>query len=136
MAAPAVARWAEANERYLRQNIEIGQVYSNTGGIAKVVRYSFQSPSLGSGAYLVINEHASGGIMIASSIMMGRALAPIEIALSNWKQLVAARQGIERLRTILTAVAPPPAAAVELPRPKLSLSVEDVAVEVPGRHRV
>jgi len=136
MTARLVARWAEANERYLRQNIEIGKVYANTGAIAKVVRYALQSAILGIGAYLVINEHASGGIMIASSIMMGRALAPIEIALSNWKQLVAARQGIERLRTILTAVAPPPAAAVELPRPKLSLSVEDVAVEVPGSDRV
>jgi PrtD family type I secretion system ABC transporter len=74
--------------------------------------------------------------MIASSIMMGRALAPIEIALVNWKQLVAARQGIDRLRTILTALAPPAAVAVELPRPKLSLSVEDITVEVPGTERV
>jgi ATP-binding cassette, subfamily C, bacterial PrsD len=136
MTARLVARWSEANEQYLRQNIEIGKVYANTGAIAKVVRYALQSAILGIGAYLVINEHASGGIMIASSIMMGRALAPIEIALGNWKQLVAARQGIDRLRTILTAVAAPPAAAVELPRPKLSLSVEDIAVEVPGSDRV
>src|SRR6202042_3470504 len=97
-----------------RQNIEIGKVYANTGAIAKVVRYALQSAILGTGAYLVIIEQASGGIMIASSIMMGRALAPIEIALANWKQLVAARQGIDRLRKILGTVAPPQATAVEL----------------------
>ena len=60
---------------------------------------------LGTGAYLVVIEQASGGIMIASSIMMGRALAPIEVALGTWKQLVAARQGIDRLREILKATA-------------------------------
>jgi PrtD family type I secretion system ABC transporter len=136
MTTRLVNRWSDANEQYLRQNIEIAQVYANTGAIAKIVRYALQSAILGIGAYLVINQQASGGIMIASSIMMGRAVAPIEIALANWKQLVAARQGVERLRAILTAVAPAPAAAVELPRPKLSLSVENIAVEVPGSDRV
>ena len=136
MTARLIGRWSEANERYLRQNIEVAKVYANMGALARVVRYGLQSAILGIGAYLVINEQASGGIMIASSIMMGRALAPIEIALVNWKQLVAARQGIDRLRTILTAVSPPATVAVELPRPKLRLSVEDISVEVPGTDRV
>ncbi len=60
---------------------------------AKVLRYVLQSAILGTGAYLVVIEQASGGIMIASSIMMGRALAPIEVALSTWKQLVACAAG-------------------------------------------
>ena len=136
MTARLVIRWSEANERYLGQNIEIAKVYANMGAVAKAVRFALQSAILGIGAYLVINEQASGGIMIASSIMMGRALAPIEIALVNWKQLVAARQGIDRLRGILTTVSPPAAAAVELPRPKLSLSVDDITVLVPGSDRV
>ena len=129
-------RWLNANERYLRQNLEVANVYANIGALAKVVRYILQSAILGIGAYLVITDRASGGIMIASSIMMGRALAPIEIALVNWKQLVAARQGIGRLRHFLTSVEPAPAAAVQLPRPKQSLSVEDVAVTVPGTEQV
>jgi PrtD family type I secretion system ABC transporter len=136
MTARLVTRWSEANERYLGKNIEIAKVYANMGAVAKAVRFALQSAILGIGAYLVINEQASGGIMIASSIMMGRALAPIEIALVNWKQLVAARQGIDRLRGILTTVSPPAAAAVELPRPKLSLSVDDITVLVPGSDRV
>ena len=95
------ARWSQANEQYLQENVRATDVYANLGSGAKVLRYVLQSAILGTGAYLVVIEQASGGIMIASSIMMGRALAPIEVALSNWKQLVAARQGIIRLRDIL-----------------------------------
>src|SRR5262249_56976723 len=89
-----------ANERYLRENIRATDVSVNLGSGAKVLRYVLQSGMLGMGAYLVVADKASGGIMIASSIMMGRALAPVEVALGSWKQLVAARQGIARLRGI------------------------------------
>jgi len=129
-------RWAQLNERHLQQIFDVSDVYANIGAIAKVVRYALQSAILGVGAYLVIIEQASGGIMIASSIMMGRALAPIEIALANWKQLVAARQGIDRLRNILAATAPSPPPALALPRPNQSLSVEDITLAVPGSDRV
>jgi ATP-binding cassette, subfamily C, bacterial PrsD len=125
-------RWLEANERFLRQNFMTADIYANIGAIAKAVRYALQSAILGVGAYLVIIEQASGGIMIASSIMMGRALAPIEIALSNWKQLVAARQGIDRLRDVLATVATPATPAVKLARPRQSLSVENISVTIPG----
>jgi ATP-binding cassette subfamily C protein PrsD len=129
------ARWADANETYLQQNFQVTDVYANLGAIAKVIRYVLQSAILGIGAYLVIIEQASGGIMIASSIMMGRALAPIEIALANWKQLVAGRQGIGRLREVLKATANPAVPAVALPRPRQILSVEDLTVTVPGGNR-
>jgi len=130
------ARWVEANERHLRQVFDVSDTYANIGAIAKVLRYLLQSAILGVGAYLVIVEQGSGGIMIASSIMMGRALAPIEIALANWKQLVAARQGIDRLRAVLGTAAPPVAGAVDLPRPSQNLSVENITVTVPGNDRI
>ncbi len=129
-------RWRDANERFLSENFAAADVYSNVGAIAKVVRYALQSAILGIGAYLVIIEQASGGIMIASSIMMGRALAPIEIALSNWKQLVAARQGINRLRDILSTIPASVAPALDLPRPRQCLSVENITVSIPGSDRV
>lgn len=129
------ARWSQANERYLRENIRATDVYANLGSGAKVLRYVLQSGMLGIGAYLVVADKASGGIMIASSIMMGRALAPVEIALGTWKQLVAARQGIARLREICKATAPPPAPPVELPRPCRELSVRDLAVAAPGTEK-
>src|SRR5262245_46692329 len=79
------ARWSRANERYLRENIRASDVSVNLGSGAKVLRYVLQSGMLGLGAYLVVVDKASGGVMIASSIMMGRALAPVEVALSTWK---------------------------------------------------
>jgi PrtD family type I secretion system ABC transporter len=125
-------RWSQANERYLRQNIRATDVYANLGSGAKVLRYVLQSGMLGIGAYLVVADRASGGIMIASSIMMGRALAPVEVALGSWKQLVAARQGIVRLREICKVTAKPPAPPVVLPRPYRELSVQEIAVVAPG----
>jgi ATP-binding cassette subfamily C protein PrsD len=126
------ARWSQANERYLQENIRATDVYANLGSGAKVLRYILQSGMLGVGAYLVVADRASGGIMIASSIMMGRALAPVEIALGSWKQLVAARQGLTRLRDICKATAPPAAPPVVLSRPSRELSVRDLAVAAPG----
>jgi ATP-binding cassette subfamily C protein PrsD len=126
------ARWSQANERYLQENIRATDVYANLGSGAKVLRYILQSGMLGIGAYLVVADRASGGIMIASSIMMGRALAPVEIALGSWKQLVAARQGLKRLRDICKATAPPAAPPVKLPRPCRELSVQDLTVTAPG----
>ncbi|MDB5519944.1 MAG: type secretion protein, partial [Tardiphaga sp.] len=125
-------RWSQANERYLRENIRATDLYANLGSGAKLLRYVLQSGMLGIGAYLVVADKASGGIMIASSIMMGRALAPVEIALGSWKQLVAARQGLVRLRDICKVTAKPPAPPVALPRPCRELSVEDLAVAAPG----
>ena len=129
------ARWSRANERYLQENIRASDVSANLGSGAKVLRYVLQSGMLGLGAYLVVIDKASGGVMIASSIMMGRALAPVEVALGTWKQLIAARQGVKRLREICKATAPPAAPPVELPRPSRELSVQNLSVAAPGMDR-
>jgi ATP-binding cassette subfamily C protein PrsD len=129
------ARWSQANERYLAQNIRATDVYANLGAGAKVLRYVLQSGMLGLGAYLVVSDKASGGIMIASSIMMGRALAPVEVALSSWKQLVAARQGINRLRETLKSTAKPSVQRVVLPRPSHELLVQELSVMAPNMQK-
>jgi ATP-binding cassette, subfamily C, bacterial PrsD len=126
------ALWARVNERHLRENIRASDVYANLGSGAKVLRYVLQSGMLGIGAYLVVADKASGGIMIASSIMMGRALAPVEVALGSWKQLVAARQGIARLRDICKSTAKAAAPPIMLPRPRRELSVQQLSVAAPG----
>src|SRR5258708_3963631 len=125
-------RWSLANERYLRENIRATAVYANLGSGAKALRYLLQSGMLGIGAYLVVADKASGGIMIASSIMMGGALAPVEVALSTWKQLVAARLSIKRLREICKATAAPVVPPVVLPRPSRELSVQNLAIAAPA----
>jgi ATP-binding cassette subfamily C protein PrsD len=130
------ARWSKTNEQFLQENIRIMDVHANLGSAAKVLRYTLQSALLGIGAYLVVVEQASGGIMIASSIVMGRALAPIEVALGTWKQLVAARLGVERLRDILKATAAPERPAVALPQPCRRLLVQSLAVMAPGTERI
>lgn len=129
------SRWTDVNERYLKENIRASDVYANLGSAAKVLRFILQSGMLGIGAALVVSEQASGGVMMASSILMGRALAPVEVALGSWKQLVAARQGILRLRDICKATAKPPAPPVSLPRPCRELAVQELTVAAPGQER-
>jgi ATP-binding cassette subfamily C protein PrsD len=128
-------RWSLTNERYIHHNTNLADVNANLNSAARIFRFILQSAVLGVGAYLVVVEQASGGIMIASAIVVGRALAPVEVALTNWKQLVAAREGIGRLRAILKATAPPAAPAVVLQRPHRSLLVEDLSVVVPGTQK-
>src|SRR5260370_42577663 len=135
MTSRFTARWSKANELFLQENIRVMDVQANLGSGAKVLRYMLQSAMLGIGAYLVVIEQASGGIMIASSIVMGRALAPIEVALSTWRQLVAARQGVLRLREIIKATAQPRTPTVKLPRPCRMLTVQDLTVFAPGNDR-
>ncbi|MDU6671798.1 MAG: ABC transporter transmembrane domain-containing protein, partial [Bradyrhizobium sp.] len=77
-------RWNAINERYLKDNIRASDVYANLGSAAKVLRFILQSGMLGIGAALVVSDQASGGVMMASSILMGRALAPVELALGSW----------------------------------------------------
>ena len=135
LAGRFTARWVEANELFLKETLKSGDIYANLGSAAKTLRYILQSGMLGVGAYLVVADKASGGIMIASSIMMGRALAPIEIALSSWKQLVGARQSLARLREILKITEPAATPPVVLPRPQRELQVQDLSVTPPGADR-
>src|SRR6476619_2184931 len=64
-------RWALTNEHYIHQNTRLADVYANLGSAARILRFVFQSAVLGVGAYLVVVDQASGGIMIASAVMMG-----------------------------------------------------------------
>ena len=78
---------------------------------------ALQSAVLGVGAYLVIQQEASAGIMIASSILAGRALAPIDLAIANWKGFIAARQSWRRLDDLFAAM-PAPAKRLAAARPR------------------
>ena len=128
--------WSRLNQAHIAETLRMRDVEASIGTFAKILRYILQSSILGIGAALVIAEQASAGIMIASSIMMGRALAPIEIVLGTWKQLVSARQSIERLSGTLRENALPPVPAIALPRPARSLSVQNVSVSPPGSTRL
>jgi PrtD family type I secretion system ABC transporter len=127
-------RWQVSNEGYLTANRKAGDVAGSLGNIAKSLRMVLQSAILAVGAWLVIEQEASGGIMIASSIIMGRALAPVDLAISNWKSFVAARQSWARLHTLFTQV-PSTDTSMALPRPVKDLRVENVTIVPPGEKR-
>ena len=131
-----MSQWRRLNESCIAETTSMRDVEADIGALARVLRYILQSAILGIGAALVIGEQASGGVMIASSIMMGRALAPIEIVLGTWKQLISARQAINHLVGTLRATAAPPAPAITLPCPSKQLWVQDLAVVPPGSSRL
>jgi ATP-binding cassette subfamily C protein len=127
-------RWQSSNEAYLAANRKAGDVAGGLGNLAKSLRVVLQSAILAVGAWLVIRQEASGGVMIASSIMMGRALAPVDLAISNWKSFVAARQSWARLRELFAQM-PANAAAMALPKPEKELRVENVTIVPPGERK-
>ena len=105
MAGRIAARWSEANRQYMHGQQEASDLGGGLGAISKVLRMMLQSGVLAVGAYLVIQQEASAGIIIAGSILSARALAPVDLAIANWKGFVAARQSWQRLNKLLTAVA-------------------------------
>ncbi|KRB22242.1 type I secretion protein [Mesorhizobium sp. Root695] len=128
-------RWSDINADYLSTNAKASDLAGTLGTVSKILRMMLQSGILAIGAWLVIHQEATGGIMIASSIMMGRALAPIELAIAHWKGFVNARQAWARL-TQLLALLPETATSVDLPAPTSALAVEGISVTPPGERRV
>lgn len=125
------ARYGVVNDAYQHEQRRAGDVTGSLTGASKFLRMILQSAMLALGALLVINDKASGGIMIASSIMTARALAPVELAIAHWRGFLAARQSWKRLSDLLELL-PPVRQAMPLPRPRRSLHVEGLAVAPPG----
>jgi ATP-binding cassette subfamily C protein len=130
MAGTLGKRWVAANNRYVASIAKSSDVVGVYGSTSKVLRLLLQSLMLGLGAYLVIRQELTAGSMIAASIMMGRALAPIDTAIANWRGFVGARDSIRRLSDILSRL-PRMTVTTELPKPSQRLDVA-VAVAAPG----
>jgi PrtD family type I secretion system ABC transporter len=135
MATRSAGRWGEANAKYMNAQRRASDVAGGLGAISKVLRMLLQSAVLGIGAYLVIQQEATAGIIIASSILTSRALAPVELAIANWKGFVAARHGWRRLSELLHKL-PREDESMALPQPRAQLSVENIAVNPPGEQKV
>lgn len=124
-------RWDEINSRYLGNHLRLSNVTVTLGTISKILRMMLQSAVLAVGATLVIRQEASGGIMIASSILLGRALAPVELAISQWKGFVAARDSWSRLIRLADLMSVD-GREVALPKPEKALKVENLHLAAPG----
>ncbi len=125
-------RFTRANDRFLENSEKLSDVSGLLGGITKVLRLALQSAVLALGAYLVIQQQMSGGAILAASVIMSRSLAPIEMAIGNWKNFVAARDGARRLDKVLAFAGDQPE-PMSLPAPRHQLSVENVYVGPPGK---
>ncbi|MGA7002318.1 MAG: type I secretion system permease/ATPase [Pseudolabrys sp.] len=135
MAGHIAARWSEANRQYMRSQQEASDLGGGLGAISKVLRMMLQSGVLAVGAYLVIHQEASAGIIIAASILSARALAPVDLAIANWKGFVAARQSWQRLNGLLT-MSPARLTPMQLQTPVQRLTVEAVSASPPGVPKV
>ncbi|MHB8272112.1 type I secretion system permease/ATPase [Bradyrhizobium sp.] len=135
MSGRLTRRWSVANENYLTGNQRTSDVAGGLGATAKVMRMMLQSAVLGVGAYLVIHQEATAGVIIAGSILSARALAPVDLAIAHWKGFVAARQSWTRLNRLLGSL-PAQGVPTRLQAPSRRLSVENVSIVPPGDQKV
>ena len=122
--------WSEQSDRFLKDQRIIADVVGTIGVLSRTWRIMLQSLMLGLGAYLVIAGEATSGIIIASSIMLARALAPIDVALTKWREFIMARHSYSRLKELDGRAVKRELTA--LPRPTRNISVEELAVAPPG----
>ena len=132
MSGPLIGLW----EKHRGTATRLQTIGSDRAGIisalAKIIRLGLQVAILGTGAWLAMNELVSPGVMIAASIIMGRALAPIEMAIGAWRSVISARNAYQRLSSFLAENSPQPE-SMSLPAPKGNLSVSGLSYFVPGR---
>lgn len=127
-------RWQQRHDKVLTLQTLASEDAAGLGAWGKAARLLFQSLILGLGAWLAVLGQITPGGMIAASILLGRALAPVELLIGAWKQWVGARDAFDRLVELTKAV-PAPAKALQLPAPRGALSLEDAAAVPPGATR-
>jgi ATP-binding cassette subfamily C protein len=137
----AMGMWRPMRERWLEQRngmLESQAIASDRAGFllsaAKFLRVFLQVAILGTGAYLSIIQESTPGAMIAASIIMGRALAPVEMVVAQWRLFLAARAAYERITQLLTIVPEQPE-RMKLPAPQGHLTVQQIIVAPPGVQR-
>lgn len=129
-----LARWENLTARHVTDQMSANDAASGIGSVSKVMRLFLQSGILGLGALLVIEGQVSAGTIVAASIIMARALAPIETAIAHWRGFVAARQSYDRLSKMfqMMKIEEGDAERVELPKPSASLLIKNLAIAAPG----
>jgi len=132
MVGPLIDRWYKLQAKMLELQSIASERASILGGVTKIFRMILQSGSLAIGVILVIEGKATGGIMIAASILIGRALAPIEMMIGSWKSFVSARSSYERLTKLLENF-PVRATRMSLPHPSGQMKLENVYAVPPGQ---
>ena len=130
------ARWNAIDQLYLTAQNNVSQSVLTMSGISKIFRLLLQSLILTVGALLVIDGKASGGVIFASSILSGRALAPVDQAIANWRNFSAARIGWKRLAELLDRVPATTLPVTALPAPRSTFQAQQLFVSPPGSNKV
>ncbi|MEO5932077.1 MAG: type I secretion system permease/ATPase [Duganella sp.] len=125
------SRWFKLHSKFLNLQAIASEKAGVINAVTKFVQISLQSLVLGFGALLVLENKITPGMMIAASILVGRALAPVQQVIGVWKSLSNTRSSYERLSTLLENH-PARDAGMALPKPTGQMSVEGVAAAPPG----
>jgi ATP-binding cassette subfamily C protein len=131
MTHAGIVRWRKERVAALEAEIRLSDCNGGFGALTKALRLFLQSAMLALGAWLVIHGDATGGVMMASSILLGRALSPIEQLVGGWASVVRARKGWSSLEVLLATI-PLDAPRTQLSRPTARLDVEDLMIIPPG----
>lgn len=131
LGAAAFARLKRRRDQALDAGLAASDAAGSCSVAIKTFRLFLQSAMLGLAAWLVLQQELSAGAMIAASILMGRALQPVEQAVGQWAVVTRARQAHVRLSGLLGAEPPLPA-KTDLPRPKALVEVQAMTVVPPG----
>ncbi len=132
MRGAAFDRWQTKRDTALTQQITASDIGGSFQSATKTLRLFLQSAMLGLGAYLVLQGQLTPGAMIAGSILLGRALAPIEMLLGQWQSVQRAMKGWTSMAELLGTV-PEEGERTELPKPKAKLDVSNLTVVAPGQ---
>jgi ATP-binding cassette subfamily C exporter for protease/lipase len=124
-------RWLKLHGRFLHLQAEASEKAGVVGAITKFVQVSLQSLVLGFGALLVLENKMTPGMMIASSILVGRALGPVQQVIGVWKTWSSTRSAYARLNALLSDN-PPRQSGMPLPPPTGSMTLEAVTAAPPG----
>ncbi|NDW35413.1 type I secretion system permease/ATPase [Yangia sp. PrR007] len=134
MRGAAFNRWDKARSEALSGQISTNDLVGTFTTMTKSFRMLLQSAMLGLGAYLVLQNELTAGAMIAGSILMGRALAPIELAVGQWPLVTRARKGWDNLSELLGEMPQEPTRTA-LPKPRALLEVQQLTVVPPGEQQ-
>ena len=124
--------WRDQHDTVLASQATASDRAGAIVALTKFARVLLQTLVLGTGAYLVINRDLSGGGIVAGSILIGRAMQPIELAVGNWKGFIAARDAFGRLKNLF-AIAGMDPPRMTLPRPNGALQLSGVVAGPPGQ---
>jgi ATP-binding cassette subfamily C protein EexD len=126
------ARWQTKQRQVLVRQSRASTKAGLINALSRTYRLTIQSLALGLGAYLAIQKQITPGLVISGSILLGRALAPLDQMIAGWRGFLSAREASQRLDSLLHTI-PKPTPRMALPPLRGQVTLEDLVITVPGR---